>query len=251
LSPFGSIDSALAPAPDPKRVAGLADTPYAHRGLHGAGRIENSRAAFEAAIVAGHGIELDVQVSADGEAIVIHDYDLDRLTGSRGKVAAMTASKLGAVGLAGTEEMLAPLSAILGLIGGSVALLIELKLRDRHVGPLCNAVRRALEGYGGTVGVMSFNPEVGRWFARHAPHLVRGLVVTESGKKGLRGRLERHLFLWRAKPDFLAYDIRDLPSRFAADQRARGLPVLTWTVRTADERKRAAAHADQIIYETA
>jgi glycerophosphoryl diester phosphodiesterase len=249
LSPFGPIDSALAPAPDPKRVAGLADTPFAHRGLHGAGRIENSRAAFEAAIAAGHGIELDVQVSVDGEAIVIHDSELDRLTGAKGAVAARTAAELRAIALAGTDEMLCPLSDILALIGGRVPLLIELKAPDRRVGPLCNAVRRALEGYGGIVGVMSFNPEVGRWFARHAPHLARGLVVTEARKKGYRGRLERHLFLWRARPDFLAYDIRDLPSAFAGSQRARGLLVLTWTVRTADERARASAHADQIVYE--
>ncbi|HEY5723077.1 MAG TPA: glycerophosphodiester phosphodiesterase family protein [Allosphingosinicella sp.] len=249
MSPFDPIDSALAPAPDPKRVAGLTDTPYAHRGLHGAGRIENSRSAFDAAIAAGHGIELDVQASADGEAFVIHDYDLGRLTGSRGKVAERNSAELKAIGLAGTEEMLAPLSDILASIAGRVPLLIELKAPNRRVGRLCGAVRRALEGYGGTVGIMSFNPEVGRWFAWHAPHLARGLVVTESGKKGLRGRFERHLSLWRARPDFLAFDIRDLPSRFAARQRARGLPVLTWTVRTAAERARAAAHADQIIYE--
>jgi len=251
LSPFGPIDSALAPAPDRKRIAGLTAVPYAHRGLHGAGRVENSRAAFEAAIAAGHGIELDVQASADGEAFVIHDYDLDRLTGSRGKIAGLTASELRAIGLSGTDEMLAPLSDILALIAGRVPLLIELKAPNRHVGPLCNAVRRALEGHGGAVGVMSFNPEVGRWFALHAPKLARGLVVTESGRKGRRGRLERHLALWRARPDFLAYDIRDLPSRFAGPQRARGLPVLTWTVRTPDERARASAHADQIIYEAA
>jgi glycerophosphoryl diester phosphodiesterase len=96
---------------------------------------------------------------------------------------------------------------------------------------------------------MSFNPEVGAWFARHAPHVLRGLVVTEHGKKGLRGRIERRLFLWRARPDFLAYDVRDLPSRFASRARARGLPVFTWTVRTDSDRARAAAHADQIIFE--
>ncbi len=251
MSPFGPIDTALAPSPDPNRIAGLTATPYAHRGLHGSGRIENSRAAFEAAIAAGHGIELDVQASADGEAIVIHDYDLDRLTGSRGKVASLTASALAMIGLTGTEEMLAPLSDILALIGGRAPWLIELKAPDRHVVRLCSSVGLALEGYCGAVGIMSFNPEVGGWFARNASHLARGLVVTESGKKGLRGRLERHLFLWRSRPDFLAYDIRDLPSRFASIQRERGLPVLTWTVRTPDERARAAANADQIIYEAA
>ena len=249
MSPFGLIDPAFAPAPDPRRVAGLTDMPYAHRGLHCQGRIENSRAAFEAAIAAGHGIELDVQASADGEAFVIHDYELERLTGVKGLVAARGTDELRKIGLAGSDEMLVPLPDILALVAGRVPLLIELKSRDRRFARLCEAVRRALDGYGGIVGVMSFNPEVGRWFSRNSPHLARGLVITESGKKGPRGRVERHLFLWRARPDFLAYDIRDLPSRFASAQRARGLSVLTWTVRTEDERARAAAHADQIIYE--
>jgi glycerophosphoryl diester phosphodiesterase len=95
---------------------------------------------------------------------------------------------------------------------------------------------------------MSFNPEIGHHFARQAPQLLRGLVVTEQ-KKGLRGLVERPLALWRSRADFLAYDIRDLPSRFADAQRAKGTPVLTWTVRTPADRARAAEHASQIIYE--
>jgi len=249
LSPFGLIDKALAPAPDPRRLKGLLDTPYAHRGLHGTGRIENSQAAFEAAIAAGHGIELDVQASRDGDAIVIHDYDLARLTAIEGKVAERSAAELGAIALAGTGQRLATLAETLRLIGSRVPLLIEVKAPDRHVGRLCASVRRALEGYRGTAAVMSFNPEIGRWFARHAPRIVRGLVVTEQDKKGPKGRIERHLALWRSKPDFLAYDIRDLPSRFAAAQRRRGVPTLTWTVRSETDRACASVHADQIIYE--
>ncbi|HEV2866269.1 MAG TPA: glycerophosphodiester phosphodiesterase, partial [Allosphingosinicella sp.] len=79
--------------------------------------------------------------------------------------------------------------------------------------------------------------------------VLRGLVVTESDRRGARGSLERHLALWRARPDFLAYDIRDLPSGFAAAQRAKGLPVLTWTCRSVADWARAGEHADQIIYE--
>lgn len=250
LSPFGPIDRALAPAPDPRRLKGLLDTPYAHRGLHGPGRIENSRAAFEAAISAGHGIELDVQASSDAEAFVLHDYDLARLTGAQGKVAERSAAELGAIALLGSGQKLETLADTLRLIGSRVPVLIEVKAPDRHVGRLCASVRRSLEGYRGPAAIMSFNPEIGRWFARHAPRIVRGLVVTEQDKKGAKGRIERHLALWGAKPDFLAYDIRDLPSRFAAAQRRRGIPTLTWTVRSDADRARAAAHADQIIYET-
>jgi hypothetical protein len=98
---------------------------------------------------------------------------------------------------------------------------------------------------------MSFDPRVVGWFARNSPQTVRGLVVTEEGAKALAGRLRRHLWLWKARPDFLAYDVRDLPSRFAAAQRRRGLPVLTWTVRSAEHRERADAHADAPIAEGA
>ena len=243
------IDEALAPAPDPKRVAPLTAVPFAHRGLHGGGRIENSRAAFAAAIAQGHGIELDVQASRDGSAFVFHDYDLDRLTDAAGAFDQRSGAELQRIKLRGTDETLPPLPEILALIGGRVPLLIEVKARDRRVAPLCLSVFRALDGYPGPVGVMSFNPEVARWFAGHAPRVVRGLVVSESGKRGLKGRLERRLSLWRGRPDFLAYDIRDLPSRFAARARARGLAVTTWTVRDGRQHKLASRHADQIIYE--
>jgi glycerophosphoryl diester phosphodiesterase len=250
LSPFGLADSALAPAPGPKRLGKLGSRAFAHRGLHGGGRIENSRSAFEAAIAAGHGIELDVQASLDGEAMVFHDEQLERLTGIEGTVAERSAFELERIRLTGADSI-PRLADVLRLISARVPLLIEVKSQQHRVARLCLAVYRALEGYGGSVGVMSFNPEVGRWFRRNAPRVARGLVVTESGKKGPRGSIERHLALWIAKPDFLAYDIRDLPSRFAGAQRRRGIPVYTWTVRSEEDRARAEAHADQIIYETA
>lgn len=251
LSPSRAIDEAFAPAPDSRRIAALTAVPFAHRGLHGDGRIENSRAAFEAALAAGHGIELDVQASRDGHAMVFHDEELDRLTGAEGPLARRTEAELGRIALKGTGETIPGLPEILRLIGGRAPLLIEIKSPGRHVAPLCLSVVHALDGYRGAVGVMSFNPEVGRWFARHAPRRTRGLVVTESGKKGARGWAERNLALWRAKPDFLAYDIRDLPSHFAGRARRRGVPILTWTVRTPEERARAKKFADQLIYEQA
>ena len=249
LISFGFIDKLLAPAPDPRRVAHLTTAPYAHRGLHGEGRVENSRAAFHAAIERGHGIELDVQASRDGDAFVFHDADLERLTGEAGPVAARSSAELRRIRLSGTEETIPDLPEILRLIGGRVPLLIEVKAPDRKVVPLCLSVCRALDGYRGPVGVMSFNPEVARWLLRHAPRITRGLVVTQQSKRRIRGGIERRLALWRAKPAFLAYDIRDLPSGTSVRARRRGIPVLTWTCRGEADRERAALHADQIIYE--
>ncbi|MEA3029117.1 MAG: hypothetical protein QOG13_442 [Sphingomonadales bacterium] len=228
-------------------LAGLIAKPFAHRGLHGEGRIENSRAAFAAAIAAGHGIELDVQASADGEAVVFHDYDLERLTDGDGALRTLGAAELGRIRLKGSDETIPTLAEILALVAGRAPLLIEVKSPGRRVAGLTRAVLRALADYRGPVAVMSFNPGIGRRLARLAPHILRGLVVTEDGQPRRR-RIRRRLALWWSRPDFLAYDIRDLPSRFAAAAR---LPVLTWTVRNEDDRRRAARHADQIIYEVA
>jgi glycerophosphoryl diester phosphodiesterase len=249
LSLFAPLEDLIAPAPAPDRVAFLKAQPYAHRGLHGGGIIENSRAAFRAAMARGHGIELDVQAARDGEAMVFHDVTLERLTTSTGDVAAHTPAELAQVTLRGTSETIPNLPEILAIIAARVPVLIEIKAKGPRVAPLCLSVRRALEGYRGEAAVMSFNPLVGAWFAENATRIVRGLVVTEEGKAGAKGAVERWASMAKAKPDFLAYDVRDLPSKFAAAARARGIPVLTWTVRNADAEQRAFAHADEAIYE--
>lgn len=249
LSLFAPLERLIAPAPLPERVAFLKAQPYAHRGLHGRKVIENSRAAFRAAIALGHGIELDVQAARDGEAMVFHDATLERLTGASGAIGAHTPDQLAQICLRGTNETIAQLPEILALIGGAVPVLIEIKAKGARVAALCLSVRRALEGYRGAAAIMSFNPLVGAWFAENAARIVRGLVVTEEDKRGAKGWVERWASLAKAKPDFLAYDVRDLPSSFASAARARGIPVLTWTVRNADAERRAFAHADEAIYE--
>ncbi len=239
----------LAPAPDPARVAFLKGQPYAHRGLHGNGVLENSPTAFEAAIKLGHGIECDVQAAEDGTAFVFHDFELDRLTAQQGMLANLRASDIDKIDLKDGHGKIPRLRAVLTQIGGQVPILIEIKSKDRRVGPLCLSVRRALEGYSGKAAIMSFNPLVSAWFRKNAAHIVRGLVVTEEDSKNLKGQIARHQSLWTAKPDFLAYDVRDFPSSFAASNRARGLPVVTWTVRTASQEKIAKIHADEPVYE--
>lgn len=247
---LSSLDRWLAPAPDPARVAWLRGPVYAHRGKHGDGRIENSPSAFAAAIDAGLGIECDVQLSADLCAMVFHDAELDRLTGETGAVADRYAWQLADITLRGSTDRIPTLHDLLGQVGGRVPLLIEVKsCSSRAVAQLCQAVRDSLEGYRGDHAVMSFDPRVPSWFARHAPATVRGLVVTEANARTLIGLLRRHFAVWHARPDFLAYDVRDLPSPFAAAQRARGLPLLTWTVVTPGLLERAQASADAPIAE--
>lgn len=253
LSLFAPFDHLLAPPPEPARIAFLGAQPFAHRGLHGDGVIENSRAAFVAAIALNHGIELDVQGAQQGEIFVFHDDTLDRLTAERGAFVDRPAHAIDQIRIGGTDETIPRLSEILAIVGGRTPILIEIKAPGALVGALCLSVRRTVEGYTGTFAIMSFNPNVGRWFRMHAPRIVRGLVVTEGedqsfGQKRIGG-VKRHLALWQSQPDFLAYDIRDLPSRFATAQRKRGLKLVTWTVRTAEQERTALLHADEVIYE--
>ncbi len=252
MSLLAPLDRWLAPAPAENRASWISGARFAHRGLHGDGLPENSPSAFAAAVAKGWGIECDVQKSSDDQAMVFHDFELDRLTGESGVVNQRSGAQLAAIRLSGSENTIPSLQQVLDRVNGQVPILIEVKSkRERPVSAICLAVRRALEGYRGPHAVMSFDPRVGSWFARHAPLTTRGLVVTEENDKALPGRIRRHLWLWMAKPDFLAYDIRDLPSRFAASQRKRGMPVATWTVRNADHRDRADRHADAPIAEGA
>lgn len=250
MSLFALIDAVLAPAPDAVRVGWLRDRDFAHRGVHGEMVAENSPAAFAEAIRRGMGIECDVQKSRDGRAMVFHDWTLERLTHETGPVAAHDATALERVSLAVGDDHIPTLDRLLEQVDGQVPLLIEVKSK-RNVDPLplCRAVRHVIANYSGAIAVMSFDPRVPKWFYNHARKVVRGLVVTEEDASGIVRRLKRHLALWHAKPDFLAYDVRDLPSRFAAAQRTRGLPLLTWTVRSPDLRARAAAYADAPIVE--
>lgn len=238
---------ASSPSVPPDR-AFLTRQPFAHRGLHGPGVVENSRAAFRAAIGAGHGVECDVRPSADGVAYVFHDDALDRLCGRDGRFGGMDADALDGVVLAGADETVPRLAEMLALVAGRVPLLVELKAERGRTIALCRAVAEALAHYDGEAAVMSFSPEVGAWFSLNAPERARGLVVSEEGKGWLRGAAERRLSVAAARPHFLAYDIRDLPSGFARGFRESG-PLLTWTVRSEAQRAVAAAHADQIIYE--
>jgi len=247
------IDALRAPAPEHNRVTFLCEKNFAHRGLHGGmydGPIlENSLQSFAAAIDAGFGMECDVQPSANGIAMVFHDINMNRLTGQNEDITNIRTEVLQNTSLKGDNGSIPTLVKTLSLVASQQPILIEIKSDIKNYLPLCLSVRRALEGYRGKAAIMSFDPKIVRWFRKNAAHIVRGLVITEEGTKGLRGRAKRHANLWHAKPDFIAYDIRDLPSKFARDQRKRGLPVLTWTVRSAEHEETASKHTDAMIFE--
>ena len=238
----------------PNRLAPdwLTQSEYAHRGLHGDGRVENSRSAFDAAIAAGMGIECDIQLSRDRVAMVFHDWELERLTDGIGNVAERTAADLSAMHLKGCGDRIETLAQLADQIAGRVPLLVEIKsLPDFTIEQACAAVAEALADYTGPHAVMSFDPRMGAWFAAHDPGRVRGLVCTDTLDHGWLGAWRADGAIERADPDFLACDIRDLPNDLTTQWRAEGKPLLSWTIRDAELRAHALAHVDAMISEGA
>ncbi|WP_101068392.1 glycerophosphodiester phosphodiesterase family protein [Roseovarius salinarum] len=240
----------------------LRQLPIAHRALHdtAAGRPENSRAAIRAAIEAGYAIEIDLQLSRDGRAMVFHDYDLRRLTGETGPVRRRTANDLGRIALAGTEEGIPTLAEVLALVDSAVPLLIELKDQagglGPDVGPLEEAAARDLAGYDGVAALMSFNPHSVARLAQCAPDVPRGLTTCAFKAENwplLRRATRRRL---REIPDynatgacFISHDANDLARPRVAALKQAGAAVLCWTVRSPKAEARARKLADNVTFE--
>jgi glycerophosphoryl diester phosphodiesterase len=238
----------------------LVARPVAHRGLHdfAAGVIENTPSAFAAAVAGNYAIECDLQLSADGEAMVFHDDTLERLTQGSGRVDALPAAALKRVAFRATSDHMITLGELCELVAGRVTLVIEVKSHfdgDRRL------IRRAadvLASYRGPVALMSFDPGPMAALRALAPKLTRGIVAERRYSHHewdhLSVRAKRALSYFthalQTRPQFVAYSVKDLPSALSmAARRMFKLPLLTWTVRTPEDRDRAARHADQIIFE--
>ena len=239
----------------------LTARPIAHRGLHDAARglIENSAGAVNAAIAANYGIEVDVQISADGEAMVHHDDVLGRLTEGEGRIDRFNAAELKRIPFRGSAERMMTLGDLCDLVAGRVTMLIELKSRFDGDGKLPGRVAEVLAGYRGAAAPMSFDPGQLRLLRQKAPRLVCGIVVRRSTGRihgqdqmpsWMRHSMGYLLTALVARPQFVAYAVADLPA-FAPlfARRVLGLPLLTWAVRTEAERQCAARWADQMIFE--
>src|SRR6266571_170999 len=201
-------------------LAWLTARPIAHRGLHDAGAVENTPSAFSAAIAAGYAIELDLQITADGEAVVHHDGELGRLTDGAGRLDALTAAELKRVPFKAAADRIITLSELLDLVAGRATLLIELKSRYDGDRRLALRAAQVLGTYRGPSAVMSFDPLQMAVVRDAAPSLVRGLVAERHGghgeRLGLGERCRRSLAYlsnaWRSRPNFIAYSVADLPA---------------------------------------
>ncbi|MBL9048992.1 MAG: phosphodiesterase [Tabrizicola sp.] len=236
--------------------------PLAHRALHdrAAGRVENSPAAVRAAVAAGYGIEIDLQLSRDGVAIVFHDEELDRLTDEKGPVSARLAEELSRIGLKDSTDTIPTLAEVLAMIDGRVPLLIEIKDQSLVMGPtdgrLEAATAEALRDYRGDVAVMSFNPSSVAHMARLAPHLARGITTSayDAGDWApLAVSICDHL---RQVPDydaveasFISHEASDLSRPRVAELKAKGAAVLCWTIRSPEDEAVARRIADNVTFE--
>ncbi len=237
--------------------------PLAHRAYHDktAGRPENSIAAIQAAIDAGYGIEIDIQRSSDGVAMVFHDYDLGRLTGERGPIAGRTADALQSLPLLyGDGAGIPTLAAVLKQVAGQVPLLIEVKDQDGNMGPnthaLEQAVADALRGYSGDVAVMSFNPHSVTALAQAAPDIPRGLITCDYNAEDWSLLSDARRDDLRAIPDydrtgacFISHQAGDLTRARVAELKAQGAAILCWTIRSKAQEADARRIADNITFE--
>ncbi|MBR5445292.1 MAG: glycerophosphodiester phosphodiesterase [Clostridia bacterium] len=226
---------------------------YAHRGLHDDRTPENSLAAFEAAAASGYGIELDIQLSRDGEVVVFHDALLERMTGAAGKVCEYTLAELKNLALNGTDQKIPTLREVLDTVDGRVPLLVELKGESTDTA-VCPAADSILRDYKGAYLVESFNPLLLRWYKKNRPDVFRGQLTTNliSGMgKTARNRLLDSLLLNAVtRPDVIAYDIR-FPNRFPLRLcigffRAHRF---VWTIHSEDEYKLAGEQKAFAIFE--
>lgn len=235
----------------------LFDPPVAHRGLWTPdGAPENSLAAFQAACAGGYGIELDVQLTADGEAVVFHDDRLERMTGREGRLRDHTAAELATYGLKGTDETIPTLADTLTMIGHRAMVFIELKTPFGDVGPLEKRVTEVLVDHNGPTAVIGFNPYSHAWFADHHPQILRGLDSyswNDDSARKLAPEMRKSLAALEqveiARPDFLALGLDMLPSPRADLYRAKGMPIVAWTVRSPDQWEGVKDHCDNLIFE--
>ena len=224
---------------------------FAHRGLHSEDKSvpENSLEAFRLAASAGYGVELDVQLSKDGQVVVFHDDSLDRVCGVHAKLEDLSYDELKLLRLCGTEQRIPLLTEALGVIRGKGPLIVELKNSSRNK-ELCEKTYAILSEYEGQVCVESFNPMIVRWFRRHAKDLVRGQLATirkdygDTVSKPTAFLLSRCLLNFLSRPQFIAYRIGCRPLSVRLSE-ALGAMRFGWTARN----ERAERRRDAVIFE--
>ena len=189
---------------------------YAHRGLHGEGKPENSMAAFRAALEHGYGIELDVHLMKDGNLAIIHDSSLKRTAGADVRIEDLSLADLSAYPLEGTAELIPTFQQVLQLHPGKAPLIIELKPVAGNFAELSRAVCDALNEYSGPYCIESFDPRCIRWLRLNRPDIIRGQLAENFLKSKMPNiswvfklAMTLNLANFLTRPDFIAYKFED------------------------------------------
>ena len=230
---------------------------YAHRGLHDnkSPAPENSMAAFGKAVDAGFGIELDIQLTKDGQVVVFHDDTLKRVCGIEGKICDYTYEQLQAFRLCESEERIPLFTQVLELVDGKVPLVVEFKGNNSTNVDLCPTGDAILQEYKGVYCMESFNPLMVAWYRKNRPRVVRGQLSERffsNGRKNVLHFVLQNLMLnFYAKPDFIAYkwsDHKTLARRLC--RRLFGIPAVTWTIQSKEAYEASKAHFDLFIFDS-
>lgn len=230
---------------------------YAHRGLHDntTDAPENSLRAFQKAVDAGFGIELDIQLTKDDIPVVFHDFTMKRICGAEGRVRDYSYRELQQFTLCGSDQRIPGFEEVLRLVEGKVPLIVEFKIEGMELS-LCPIADKLLREYKGAYCIESFHPLCVRWYRKHHKEVMRGQLSHAFLKEGGENRildfaLQNLLFNFLTKPDFIAYDHKQ--QKVLSRRLCRGLyrsPAVAWTIKSREELEEAGKHFDLFIFDS-
>ena len=222
----------------------------AHRGFHGNGIPENSRASFEKAIELGYPIETDVQLTSDLVPVCFHDDTLDRMTGKNARIWDVSYSELCTLSLAGTQEKIMTFEEFLGFVNGRVPLLIEIKSQPPHNEDVAKKTLELLKDYKGEYVIQSFDPRIMKIIRKLRPEIIRGQLIDGGRNKSLKPLtnfiLSHGLLNFMSKPDFINHSFNHLP---LSKRMTRGKRVLCWTIRNEEEEEKSLPFVEGYVFE--
>ena len=231
---------------------------YAHRGLfdNESDAPENSLAAFEKAVDAGDGIEMDVQLTKDDRLVVFHDATLKRMCGIEGNVWGYTLEELQQLRLAESKERIPTFEEVLNLVAGRVPLIVEYKL-DRPLTKVCELGNELLSRYQGDYCIESFHPFALMWYKKHRPDVLRGQLSgklskeTKDSKKKIYYSLVSYLLTnILTRPDFIAYDHRYVKNISRRVCKWLGALSVTYTVKSVERYEEVKNDFDLFIFDS-
>lgn len=197
---------------------------------------ENTMAAFERAAELQYDfIELDIQLSKDGELVVIHDATVNRTTNGTGSIKDMTLADIQALD-AGSwfsssfkGEKIPLLQEVLDRFGGEIGLLIEIKYPDLYpeISETLSTVLTAYVEKGlprKLLKVQSFNIHEVEKFHQLSPNISTGLLLNHP--------LDLfQLTSYRHFASFLSINYYSLTNNFIKQAEFYGYDIYSWTIK--------------------